>query len=103
MSNEWFLECLANPWIFNTVFEFQREVQEGAIIESDGSGSLVFVNRETLQLEESDEYCFKDGLDIWKIAEWEERRAFPEETIKRIISHFSDDKRQLIGVMWYNR
>ena len=45
MSKEWFLECLADPYIFNSV----------------------------------------------------------RETIERIIYHFSDNKRQLIGVLWYNK
>ena len=102
MSKEWFLECLANPWVFNSVAEFQSNVQDGGIIEYDGCGNLLFINKETLQLEEG-ESCFKDGLEIWKIAENENHYGFPDETIKRIISHFSDDKRQLIGVMWYNK
>ena len=29
--------------------------------------------------------------------------ASPDDSIARIINHFSDDKRQLIGVMWYNK
>lgn len=102
MSKEWFLECLANPWVFNSVAEFQSSVQDGGIIEYDGSGNLLFINKETLQLEEG-ESCFKDGLDLWKIAEDEGNYRFPDETIKRIINHFSDDKRQLIGVLWYNK
>ena len=48
MSKEWFLECLADPYIFNSVVEFQRSVQEGGIIESDGCGNLLFINKETL-------------------------------------------------------
>ena len=102
MSKEWFLECLANPWVFNSVREFQSDVQEGGIIESDGCGNLLFVNKETLQLEEG-ESCFKDGLDVWKIAKNEDNFGVPTETIERIIKHFSDDKRQLIGVLWYNK
>lgn len=102
MSKEWFLECLADPWVFNSVAEFQREVQEGAIIESDGSGNLLFVNKDTLQLEECED-CFEDGIDVWKIAENEDHYGLPDETIERIIKHFSDDKKQLIGVLWYNR
>ena len=42
MDKEYFLECLANPWIFNSVAEFQKSVQEGGIIESDGCGNLFF-------------------------------------------------------------
>ena len=38
MSKEWFLECLTDPYIFNSVAEFQSSVQEGGIIESDGCG-----------------------------------------------------------------
>lgn len=103
MDKEWFLECLADPWIFNSVAEFQHNVQEGGIIESDGCSSLLFINKETLQLEEG-ESCFKDGLDVWKIAEDEDPFGVPpDETIERIINHFSDDKRQLIGVLWYNK
>ena len=102
MSKEWFLECLANPWVFNSVAEFQHSVQEGGIIESDGCGNLLFINKETLQLEEG-ESCFKDGFDIWKVAEDENPFGLPNETIERIINHFSDNKRQLIGVMWYNK
>jgi hypothetical protein len=102
MSKEWFLECLANPWIFNSVTEFQSNVQDGGIIEDDGHGKLLFINKETLQLEEG-ESCFKDGLDVWKIAEDEDHFGLPDETIERIINHFSDDKRQLIGVLWFNR
>ena len=102
MSKEWFLECLANPWVFNSVREFQSDVQEGGIIESDGCGNLLFVNKETLQLEEG-ESCFKDGLDVWKIAEGEPHYGLPAETIERIINHFSDDKKQLLGVLWYNK
>lgn len=102
MSREWFLECLANPWIFNSVREFQSDVQEGGIIESDGCGNLLFINKETLQLEEG-ESCFKDGIEVWKVAEGEPSYGIPDETIERIINHFSDDKRQLIGVLWYNK
>jgi hypothetical protein len=102
MSKEWFLESLANPWVFNSVAEFQSSVQEGGIIESDGCGNLLFIDKETLQVAEG-ESCFKDGLDIWKIVENEGHYRFPAETIKRIINHFSDDKRQLIGVLWYNK
>ena len=102
MSKEWFLECLADPWVFNSVREFQSDVQEGGIIESDGCGNLLFVNKETLQLEEG-ESCFKDGLDVWKIAEGEPHYGLPAETIERIINHFSDDKKQLLGVLWYNK
>ena len=102
MSKEWFLECLANPWVFNSVREFQSDVQEGGIIESDGCGNLLFVNKETLQLEEG-ESCFKDGLDVWKIAEGEPHYGLPAETIERIINHFSNDKKQLLGVLWYNK
>lgn len=61
-----------------------------------------FVNKETLQLEEGDD-CFKDGLDIWKVAKNEDPHGVPDKTIERIIKHFSDDKRQLIGVLWYNK
>lgn len=100
MSKEWFLECLADPWIFNSVKEFQYDVQSGEIIEYDGCGRLLFINKETLQLSEGDD-CFRDGIDIWKIAE--DDYGVPDETIERIIKHFSDDKRQLIGVLWYNK
>ena len=102
MSKEWFLECLADPWVFNSVREFQSDVQEGGIIESDGCGNLLFINKETLQLEEG-ESCFKDGIEVWKVAEGEPSYSIPDETIARIINHFSDDKRQLIGVLWYNK
>lgn len=102
MSREWFLECLANPWIFNSVREFQSDVQEGGIIESDGCGNLLFINKETLQLEEG-ESCFKDGIEVWKVAEGEPSYGILDETIERIINHFSDDKRQLIGILWYNK
>lgn len=102
MSKEYFLECLADPWILNSVREFQNDVQEGGIIEDDGSGNLLFVNKETLQLEEG-ESCFKDGLEIWKIAENEKQYGVPDETIERIVKHFSDNKRQLIGVLWFNK
>lgn len=102
MSREWFLECLANPWIFNSVREFQSDVQEGGIIESDGYGNLLFINKETLQLEEG-ESCFKDGIEVWKVAEGEPSYGILDETIERIINHFSDDKRQLIGILWYNK
>ena len=50
MSKEWFLECLADPWIFNSVRGFQYSVQSGGIIEYAGSGRLLFINKETLQL-----------------------------------------------------
>lgn len=102
MIKEWFLECLSDPWVFNSVREFQSQVQEGAIVESDGCGNLLFINKETLQLEEG-ESCFKDGIEVWKIAKGEPSYGIPDETIERITEHFSDDKRQLIGVMWYNR
>lgn len=102
MSKEWFLECLADPWIFNSVAEFQQNVQDGGIIENDGSSNLLFINKETLQLEKG-ESCFKDGIEIWKIAEEEKHYSLADETIKRIINHFSDNKRQLIGVLWYNK
>ena len=102
MNKEWFLECLADPWIFNSVREFQYSVQSGGIIEYDGFGNLLFINKKTLKLEEG-ESCFKDGLDVWKIAENEDHFGVPTETIERIIKHFSDDKRQLIGVLWYNK
>ena len=101
-NKEYFLECLANPWIFNSVVDFQSIVQGGGIIPSDGYGELLFINKETLQLEE-DVYCFCDGVDIWKIANDEDHYGLPNKTIKRIIEHFSDDKRQLIGVLWYNK
>ena len=102
MDKEYFLECLANPWIFNSVAEFQKSVQEGGIIESDGCGNLLFINKETLQLEEG-ESCIKDGLEVWKITEDECPFGLQKETIEWIINHFSDDKRQLIGVLWYNK
>ena len=102
MSKDWFLECLADPYIFKSVVEFQRSVQEGGIIESDGCGNLLFINKETLQLEEG-ESCFKDGLEVWKITKDECSFGLPKETIERIIYHFSDNKRQLIGVLWYNK
>jgi hypothetical protein len=102
MDKKWFLECLADPWIFNSVREFQYDVQSGGIIEYDCCGNLLFINKETLQLEEGDD-CFRDGLDIWKIAENEDRFGVPTETIERIIKHFSDDKRQLIGVLRYDK
>ena len=102
MDKEWFLECLADHCVFTSVREFQYDVQSGGIIEYDGCGNLLFIDKETLQLEEG-ESCFKDGLDIWKIAEDEDHFSLPDETIERIIKHFSDDKRQLIGVLWYNK
>ena len=102
MSKEYFLECLADPRIFNSVAEFQSSVQDGGIIEYDGCGNLLFINKETLQLEEGDD-CFCNGIDLWKIAENEDHFGVPDETIERIINHFSDDKRQLVGVLWYNK
>lgn len=102
MSKEWFLECLADPWVFNSVASFQSIVQGGGIIPSDGYGELLFINKETLQLETGDD-CFRDDVDVWKVADDEDHYGLPNETIKRIIEHFSDDKRQLIGVMWYNK
>ena len=102
MDKEYFLECLADPWIFNSVAEFQRSIQGGGIIEYDGFGNLLFINKETLQLEEDDD-CFRDGIDVWKVAEGEPNYGVADETIERIIEHFSDDKRQLIGVLWYNK
>ena len=101
-NNKYFLECLANPWIFNSVAEFQHSVQEGGIIESDGCGNLLFINKETLQLEEGGD-CFRDGIEAWKTAPYDDPHGLPEETIKWIINHFSDNKRQLIGVLWYNK
>lgn len=102
MDKEYFLECLADPWIFNSVKEFQYDVQSGGIIEYDGFGNLLFINKKNLKLEEGDD-CFRDGLDVWKIAKDEKDYGVPDETIERIIKHFSDDKRQLIGVLWYNK
>ena len=102
MNKEYFLECLADPWIFNSVAEFQSHIQSGGIIEYDGCGNLLFINKETLQLEEGDD-CFRDGINIWKIADDEDHCGLPDETIERIIEHFSDNKRQLIGVLWYNK
>ena len=102
MNKEWFLECLADPFIFNSVAEFQFSIQDDEIIKSDGCGNLLFINKETLKLEEG-ESCFKDGLDIWKTLEDEDCHKTCHETIERIINHFSDDKRQLIGVLWYNK
>ena len=102
MNKEWFLECLTDPYIFNSVVEFQQNVQEGGIIESDGCGNLLFINKETLQLEEG-ESCFSDGLEVWKITKDECPFGLPEETIERITNHFSDNKRQLIGVLWFNK
>lgn len=102
MIKEWFLKCLSDPWIFKSVREFQYSVQGGGIIEYDGCGKLLFIDKRTLKVEEG-ESCFKDGIDVWKITEDEDSVGVPEETIERIISHFSDRKRQLIGVMWYNR
>lgn len=102
MDKEYFLECLADPWIFNSVAEFQHSVQEDEIIESDGFGNLLFINKKTLKLEEG-ESCFKDGLEIWKITKDEDHYGLPDETIERIINHFSDNKRQLIGILWYNK
>lgn len=98
MSKEYFLECLADPFIFNSVAEFQFSIQDEEIIKSDGCGNLLFINKETLQLEEG-ESCFKDGFNIWKTLKGE----VCHDTIARIINHFSDDKKQLIGVMWYNK
>ena len=102
MNKEWFLECLADPWIFNSVAEFQKGVENGELLPCDGGGELLFINKETLQLEKGDS-CFKDGIDVWKIAEDEDHYGVPDETIERIIKHFSDDKKQLIGVLWYNK
>ena len=103
MSKEWFLECLTNPWVFNSVAEFQSNVQDGGIIESDGCGNLLFIDKETLQVAEG-ESCFKDGLEIWKSAKGENPLGgLANDTIARIINYFSDDKRQLIGVLWYNK
>ena len=98
MDKNCFLEFLADPFIFNSVAEFHFSIQDGEIIKSDGSGELLFINKETLQLEEG-ESCFKDGFNIWKTLKNEDCH----ETIERIINHFSDDKRQLIGVLWYNK
>ncbi len=102
MSKEWFLECLADPWIFNSVAEFQKGVENDELLPCDGGGELLFINKETLQLEKGDS-CFRDGINVWKIAEDEDHYGLPDETIERIIDHFSDDKRQLIGVLWYNK
>lgn len=96
------MECLSDPWVFNSVAEFQKGVEEGCLLPSDGSGELLFVNKETFQLEKEDT-CFRDGVDIWKVAEGEPNYGVADETIERIINHFSDDKRQLIGVLWYNK
>ena len=43
------------------------------------------------------------GTDTWSYGGYEDHYGVPDETIERIISHFSDDKRQLIGVLWYNK
>lgn len=103
MDKEYFLECLANPWVFNSVAEFQSNVQDGGIIESDGCGNLLFIDKETLQVAEG-ESCFKDGLEIWKSAKGENPLGgLADDTIARIINYFSDDKKQLIGVLWYNK
>ena len=103
MDKEYFLECLADPWIFNSVAEFQNGVESGGLLPSDGSGELLFINKETLQLETSDT-CFRDGVDIWKSTKDENPiGGLADDTIARIINHFSDDKRQLIGVLWYNK
>lgn len=102
MTKEYFLDCLADPWIFNSVREFQRDVQDGGITEYDGSGNLIFINKKTLQFERGN-YCFCDGIDVWKIAKDEKQYGLPSDTIKRIIKHFSDDKIQLIGVLWFNK
>lgn len=102
MDKEYFLECLADPWVFNSVAEFQSSVQDGGIIESDGYGNLLFINKETLQLEKGGD-CFMDGIEAWKTAHYDIRYGLPKETIEWIINHFSDNKRQLIGVLWYNK
>lgn len=44
MDKEYFLECLADPWIFNSVAEFQRGVEDGSLLPCDGSGELSTIN-----------------------------------------------------------
>ena len=46
---------------------------------------------------------WKEGNHAKKVAEGERNYGVADETIERIIEHFSDDKRQLIGVLWYNK
>ena len=103
MTKEKLEEYLSNLNLnYYTEEELEKIYNSIKSIEYDGSGNLLFINKETLQLEEG-ESCFKDGLDVWKIAENEDPFGLPDETIERIINHFSDDKRQLIGVLWYNK
>ena len=99
-NNEYFLECLADPWILMSIQDFIETVSSGGFIDYDGFGYGVLIDKETLKLSETKEtlnlkdFCFpkKSNVDL----NWADK-------VKEVIKKYSNDKYQLIAIEWFNK
>lgn len=99
-NNEYFLECLADPWIFMSIHDFIEDVSSGGFIDDDGFGYGVLLDKETLKLSETKEmlnlrdfyFPKKSSID----SNWDDK-------VKEVIKKYSNNKYQLIAIEWFNK
>lgn len=99
-NNEYFLECLTDPWIFMSIHDFIEDVSSGGFIDNDGFGYGVLIDKETLKLSETEEplnlrdfyFPKKSSVDL----NWDDK-------VKEVIKKYSNNKYQLIAIEWFNK
>ena len=98
------LDDLKDPWVFNSVAEFIDLCQGGAISSDDGCSRLLFLNKKTFQIEVGGSAIGENGdYSNWNLVSKDDEYGVPTKTVKHMISYYSDNSHQLIGVLWYNR
>lgn len=98
-SKKYFLECIADPWIYKSIGDFIENVSNHGLINDDGSCCGVAIDKKTLQLREISidlhdfDFSYSDPEN--KIS-WNKR-------VEQLIEKYSTDEYQLLGIEWFNK
>ena len=98
-NKKYFLECMADPWIYMSIDNFIDNVSSHGFMDDDGSCCGVAIDKKTLQLIEINidlhdfDFSYSDPEN--KIS-WDER-------VEQLIKKYSTDKYQFLGVEWFNK
>lgn len=98
-NKKYFLECMADPWIYMPIGDFIDNVSNHEFTEDDGSCCGVAIDKKTLQLREIsiDRHDFDFSYsDPKNEISWSKR-------VEQLIKKYSTDEYQLLGIEWFNK
>ena len=92
----YFLECLADPWIFMTIKQFVSDVSDHYLTDYDGCCCGVVVDKKTLRLSEI-------TIDLEDFDRSKHKEIEIDDFVESLIKKYSTDKYQFFAVEWFNK